>query len=102
MEILTLNERSCESALHAIDKALVKFPYRTVYVRPQRKLVSCNSQPVQNLALIVDGDTLSLVLQPTTQIRLLELARRCRAVICCRVSPIQKARNTGNKDLTRP
>ncbi|KNC47942.1 uncharacterized protein AMSG_04177 [Thecamonas trahens ATCC 50062] len=41
-------------------------------------------------ALITDGHTLALVLESAGP-RFLDLAQRCGAVICCRVTPLQKA-----------
>ena len=43
-------------------------------------------------ALIVDGETLKYALEPSTKALTLELGCRCKAVICCRVSPLQKAK----------
>ncbi|KAI9003711.1 hypothetical protein BC832DRAFT_88201 [Gaertneriomyces semiglobifer] len=42
-------------------------------------------------ALIIDGESLKHALEPKCKALLLELGCRCRAVICCRVSPLQKA-----------
>lgn len=51
-----------------------------------------NSQPVtRNSALIIDGFTLTFALDPINQDGLLKLGQNCKAVICCRVTPIQKA-----------
>ncbi|KAI9019832.1 aminophospholipid-transporting P-type ATPase [Hyaloraphidium curvatum] len=46
---------------------------------------------VQPLALIIDGRTLDFALTPELELLFLELACLCKAVICCRVSPLQKA-----------
>lgn len=42
-------------------------------------------------ALIIDGDSLQYALEPENRQLFLELACRCRAVMCCRASPLQKA-----------
>lgn len=42
-------------------------------------------------AIIIDGDSLKLVLQDAFRQKFLLLCKRCRAVLCCRVSPSQKA-----------
>ncbi|KAI9338529.1 hypothetical protein BDR26DRAFT_919424 [Obelidium mucronatum] len=42
-------------------------------------------------ALIIDGAALRYALQSDQKALLLELGTRCAAVICCRVSPLQKA-----------
>lgn len=44
-----------------------------------------------SLALIIDGHSLGYALEPELEDSFLSLATRCRAVICCRVSPLQKA-----------
>jgi phospholipid-transporting ATPase len=43
------------------------------------------------LALVIDGKTLGFALEDDTRLILLELAIYCKAVLCCRVSPLQKA-----------
>ncbi|KAJ1561272.1 hypothetical protein HK405_004417 [Cladochytrium tenue] len=43
-------------------------------------------------ALVIDGSSLKFALRRTCRPLLLELGCRCRAVICCRVSPLQKAK----------
>ncbi|CAG8793088.1 13715_t:CDS:2, partial [Acaulospora morrowiae] len=43
------------------------------------------------LALIIDGHTLGFALEKDLEKSFLELATMCKAVVCCRVSPLQKA-----------
>lgn len=50
-----------------------------------------DSSQLDALALVVDGKTLSFALEPAMELQFLELATRCKAVVCCRVSPLQKA-----------
>ncbi|KAJ3355905.1 hypothetical protein GGF32_001766 [Allomyces javanicus] len=45
----------------------------------------------ESLALIIDGRTLDFALEKELEATFLELACMCKAVICCRVSPAQKA-----------
>ncbi|KAK0567605.1 aminophospholipid translocase [Tilletia horrida] len=45
----------------------------------------------EELALIIDGKSLGFALEKETSGIFLELAVMCKAVICCRVSPLQKA-----------
>jgi phospholipid-translocating ATPase len=42
-------------------------------------------------ALIIDGETLKFALSDESRSLLLELGCRCKSVVCCRVSPLQKA-----------
>ncbi|TPX31537.1 hypothetical protein SmJEL517_g05155 [Synchytrium microbalum] len=43
-------------------------------------------------ALIIDGESLKFALEGSSRELLLELGCRCKAVVCARVSPLQKAR----------
>ena len=43
------------------------------------------------LALVIDGKCLMYALDPTLRVMLLNLSLNCHAVVCCRVSPLQKA-----------
>uniref|UniRef100_A0A8C7ZUJ2 Phospholipid-transporting ATPase n=1 Tax=Oryzias sinensis TaxID=183150 RepID=A0A8C7ZUJ2_9TELE len=51
-----------------------------------------NVDTTQKISLMIDGDTLAIALSPDLQDRFLELAKRCRSVLCCRVTPLQKSR----------
>jgi phospholipid-translocating ATPase len=42
-------------------------------------------------AIVIDGDSLKLVLDSKLKQKFLLLCKQCRAVLCCRVSPSQKA-----------
>lgn len=44
-----------------------------------------------SLALIIDGHSLKFALEADLEDMFIELASRCKAVVCCRVSPLQKA-----------
>ncbi|GAA5877380.1 hypothetical protein JCM3774_003580 [Rhodotorula dairenensis] len=51
-----------------------------------------NGQRSGGYGLVIDGASLSHAFsEPYTKDLLLELATRCRAVVCCRTSPLQKA-----------
>ena len=45
----------------------------------------------EDLSLIIDGKTLIHALEQSVRQEFIDLCTRCSAVICCRVSPIQKA-----------
>ncbi|KAK5946682.1 aminophospholipid translocase [Knufia obscura] len=62
----------------------------------QKKLDAVNSQQSTGgehdvLALVIDGKSLTFALEKDMEKLFLDLAVKCRAVICCRVSPLQKA-----------
>ncbi|KAF9189250.1 hypothetical protein BGZ50_000866 [Haplosporangium sp. Z 11] len=46
---------------------------------------------IEPLALIIDGKTLGFALEKDMEKVFLDLAVLCKAVVCCRVSPLQKA-----------
>jgi phospholipid-translocating ATPase len=47
--------------------------------------------PAPTHAVVIDGDALKLVLDDAIRQKFLLLCKQCRAVLCCRVSPSQKA-----------
>lgn len=47
-----------------------------------------------DLALVIDGRCLMHALDPKLRGTLLQLSMLCKAVVCCRVSPLQKAQVT--------
>lgn len=49
------------------------------------------SMELENLALVIDGKSLTYALEKDLDRLFLDLAIMCKAVICCRVSPLQKA-----------
>ena len=50
-----------------------------------------HSAPAPTHALIIDGDSLKAVLHDELRQRFLLLCKQCKSVLCCRVSPSQKA-----------
>ena len=42
-------------------------------------------------ALVINGHSLAFALKPEMELTLLNLGCMCKAVICCRVTPLQKA-----------
>ncbi|KAL5761914.1 hypothetical protein ACOSP7_018178 [Xanthoceras sorbifolium] len=46
------------------------------------------------LALVIDGKCLMYALDPSLRVMLLNLSMNCSSVVCCRVSPLQKAQVT--------
>ena len=54
-----------------------------------QKYLHMDSGP--KLALIIDGKCLMYALDPSLRGMLLNFSLNCTAVVCCRVSPLQKA-----------
>lgn len=53
------------------------------------------------IGIVLDGGALHAALIPELQPLLMELCSACRAVVCCRVSPMQKAQVCGSCACTR-
>lgn len=47
-----------------------------------------------NIGLVVEGGALALCLHPEHQDAFMALCSACKSVVCCRVSPMQKAQVT--------
>lgn len=50
-----------------------------------------HSVPHSDFAVVIDGDALKLALHPAVQNKFMLLCKQCHSVLCCRVSPAQKA-----------
>lgn len=55
------------------------------------QLIKLERDPNAAFALIIDGKTLTYALEDNLKHQFLRLAVECASVICCRVSPKQKA-----------
>ncbi|XP_039482821.1 phospholipid-transporting ATPase VA isoform X2 [Drosophila santomea] len=89
MELIRLTARSRDAAETAINFYLTdmendKTTSSLGYGQPIRK---------KQRALVVDGKTLTFILDPKSKLILpfLRLAKRCASVLCCRSTPLQKA-----------
>ncbi|KAI8334448.1 hypothetical protein BC941DRAFT_356961 [Chlamydoabsidia padenii] len=76
MELIILKASTREETQNQLEDALL-----------QTEKIGNNN----NLALVIDGTTLKYGLEPATKEMVLSLGMRCKSVICCRVSPKQKA-----------
>ncbi|XP_055080751.1 phospholipid-transporting ATPase VB [Periophthalmus magnuspinnatus] len=50
-----------------------------------------NVDTTPDISLVIDGRTLTMVTSPDLRERFVDLAKRCRSVLCCRVTPLQKS-----------
>lgn len=80
MTLLIVNEESAEATRANIQKKLDA-------IRSQH----AGGIEMETLALVIDGKSLTYALEKDMEKLLLDLAIMCKAVICCRVSPLQKA-----------
>ncbi|OEL13091.1 Phospholipid-transporting ATPase 3 [Dichanthelium oligosanthes] len=74
-----------------VIKDSVKQSLKVFHEEARHSLIST---PERNLALIIDGRCLMYALDPTLRVDLLGLSLICHSVVCCRVSPLQKAQVT--------
>jgi phospholipid-transporting ATPase len=79
MNLVIVNEENMHDTKNTIERRLTA-------VKSQR-----SSGELEDLALIIDGKSLTFALEKEISKQFLELAIMCKAVICCRVSPLQKA-----------
>ncbi|QRW12581.1 phospholipid-translocating P-type ATPase [Ceratobasidium sp. AG-Ba] len=79
MNLVIINEENAHDTREFITKRLNA-------IKNQRK-----SGELEDLALIIDGKSLTFALEKELSKEFLELAILCKAVVCCRVSPLQKA-----------
>ncbi|EJD39298.1 phospholipid-translocating P-type ATPase [Auricularia subglabra TFB-10046 SS5] len=79
MNLVIVNEETA----HATKDFIVK---RLTAIKNQQR-----SGEQEDLALIIDGKSLTFALEKDIAKQFLELAILCKAVVCCRVSPLQKA-----------
>jgi phospholipid-transporting ATPase len=79
MTLLIINEETAEATRDNLQKKL------------EAVKTQANSGDVEPLALVIDGKSLTFALEKSMEKLFLDLAVGCKAVVCCRVSPLQKA-----------
>lgn len=80
MSLLIINEESAEATRDNIQKKLNVIASQ-----------GAGGAESEVLALVIDGKSLTYALERELEKQFLDLAVKCKAVICCRVSPLQKA-----------
>lgn len=55
------------------------------------KAKKTHEPPSGNFGVVIDGDALKIALSDSLKLKFLLLCKQCKAVLCCRVSPAQKA-----------
>ncbi|GFP80055.1 phospholipid-transporting ATPase 3 [Phtheirospermum japonicum] len=98
IKIWVLTGDKMETAINIAYVELARFMKETVktelkrcFEEAQEHLRSASSP---KLALVIDGKCLMFALDPSLRVMLLNLSLNCSAVVCCRVSPLQKAQVT--------
>ncbi|CAG8825807.1 18176_t:CDS:2, partial [Racocetra persica] len=82
MLLILISASDKQSTLRQLNEAMDKFFGPNVE--------ACNKS--NKHALIIDGETLKYALDESIKHVLLDIGKRCNSVICCRVSPLQKAK----------
>ncbi|PGH34099.1 phospholipid-translocating ATPase [[Emmonsia] crescens] len=88
--VFNIDKDDPESAAHELDTNLATFGL----TGSDEELVAAqhnHEPPAPTHALIIDGDMLKLMLTPELKQKFLLLCKQCKSVLCCRVSPAQKA-----------
>ncbi|BFF93658.1 probable phospholipid-transporting ATPase VA [Drosophila madeirensis] len=89
MELIKLTARSRDAAETAINFYLTDMEN----AKPTSSIGYSQTLRRKPRALVVDGKTLTFILDPKSKLILpfLRLAKRCASVLCCRSTPLQKA-----------
>ena len=88
--VFKIDEDSTVAAAAELDKHLQTFGISGS--DEELKAARKNHQPpAPTHAIVIDGDCLKLVLEPELRQKFLLLCKQCKSVLCCRVSPSQKA-----------
>ncbi|WPG97365.1 phospholipid-transporting atpase dnf1 [Acrodontium crateriforme] len=88
--MLQIEDESLDAAEMELDKRLAEFG-KTGSDEELKAAQKQHEPPAPTHALVIDGDTLKLVLDERLKQKFLLLCKECRSVLCCRVSPAQKA-----------
>ncbi|KUJ23533.1 P-type ATPase-like protein [Mollisia scopiformis] len=88
--IFKVDDESVDSADVELDKHLATFnmtgsDHELAIARKS------HAPPEPTHAIVIDGDSLKLVLDERLRQKFLLLCKQCKSVLCCRVSPAQKA-----------
>ncbi|XP_014809815.1 PREDICTED: probable phospholipid-transporting ATPase VD [Calidris pugnax] len=95
--IFTLQSQSRDACALVMSKILEGIQKNTsAEKKPSQKLGNVSASPSTqapgfSAGLVIDGRTLEHVLHDSLQNMFLELTEKCRAVICCQATPLQKS-----------
>ena len=81
MNLIIINEETKSATRDSLTKKLTAIRSQATLPTPEMDV----------LALVIDGKSLTYALEKDIEKIFLDLAVMCKAVICCRVSPLQKA-----------
>lgn len=85
------DDNSIEEASKLLDQYLMEHFNMTGSEEELKRAKKDHNPPAPTHALVIDGDALKVVLEDELKMKFLLLCKQCKAVLCCRVSPSQKA-----------
>ncbi|KAI9887929.1 MAG: hypothetical protein M1823_000318 [Watsoniomyces obsoletus] len=88
--VFKVEDETAEAAAEELEKRLSQFGI----TGSDEELVAARKNheaPPPTHALVIDGDSLRLVLEGELRQKFLLLCKQCKSILCCRVSPSQKA-----------
>lgn len=88
--VFKIEDDSLVSAEAELDKHLASFSL-TGSDAELKAAIKNHEPPAPTHAIVIDGDSLKLVLDESLRQKFLLLCKECKSVVCCRVSPAQKA-----------
>lgn len=88
--VFNIQDEKLETAAAELDKHLQSFGI-TGSDEELKAARKNHEPPGPTHAIVIDGDSLRLVLEEGLRQKFLLLCKKCKAVLCCRVSPAQKA-----------
>ena len=88
--VFKIEDEKAETAEAELNKHMASFNI-TGSDEELRAARKNHEPPGPTHALVIDGDSLKLLLQDQFRQKFLLLCKNCKAVLCCRVSPSQKA-----------
>lgn len=89
--LFKLDEDNIEEASKLLDQYLMDHFNMTGSEEELKRAKKDHNPPAPTHALVIDGDALKIVLEDELKMKFLLLCKQCKAVLCCRVSPSQKA-----------
>jgi phospholipid-translocating ATPase len=88
--VFKIEDDRIETAEEELDKYLATFNM-TGSDQELKAAKKSHEAPAPTHAIVIDGDSLKLVLDERIRQKFLLLCKQCKSVLCCRVSPAQKA-----------
>lgn len=88
--LMKVEDDNMQTAARLVDEHLQTFGLRGTPEELDSARKNHNP-PAPTHALVIDGEALKLFLEEELRMKFLLLCKQCKAVLCCRVSPSQKA-----------